>query len=75
MPILKFLQNNPQNNCLNFLTSKSIFITLQYSEDILGTFWKKTFGECSSNILETLQFVITGICQNINICYYQNIQF
>ena len=38
MPILKFSQNNPQNNFLNFLTSKNIFITLQYSGDILGMF-------------------------------------
>ena len=38
----------------NFLTSKNIFITLQYSGDILGIFLKQTFVECSSNILETL---------------------
>ena len=36
------------------MTSKNIFITLQYSEDILGIFLKQTFAECSSNILETL---------------------
>ena len=42
LPILKFSQNNPQNNFLNFLNSKNIFITLQYSGDI------------SSNILEIL---------------------
>ena len=54
LPILKFSQNNPQNNFLNFLTSKNIFITLQYSGDILGIFLKQTFVECSSNILETL---------------------
>ena len=54
LPILKFSQDNPQNNFLNFLTSKNIFITLQYSGDILGIFLKQTFVECSSNILETL---------------------
>ena len=54
LTILKFSQDNPQNNFLNFLTSKNIFITLQYSEDILGIFLKQTFAECSSNILETL---------------------
>ena len=54
LPILKFSQDNPQNNFLNFLTSKNIFITLQYSGDILGIFLKQTFMECPSNILETL---------------------
>ena len=54
LPTLKFPQNNPQNNFLNFLTSKNIFITLQYSGYILGIFLKQTFEECSSNILETL---------------------
>ena len=54
LPILKFSQDNLQNNFLNFLTSKNIFITLQYSGDILGIFLKQTFVECSSNILETL---------------------
>ena len=54
LPILKFSQDNPQNSFLNFLTSKRIFITLQYSGDILGIFLKQTFVECSSNILETL---------------------
>ena len=54
LPILKFLQDNSQNNFLNFLTSKDIFITLHYSRDILGIFLKQTFVECSSKILETL---------------------
>ena len=54
LPILKFSQDNPQNNFLNFLTSKNIFITSQYSGDILRIFSKQTFVECSSNILETL---------------------
>ena len=35
-PILKFSQDNPQNNFLNFLTSKYLFITLKYSGDMLG---------------------------------------
>ena len=52
--ILKFSQYNPQNNFLNFLTSKNSFITLQYFGDILGIFLKQIFVECSSNILETL---------------------
>ena len=49
-----FCEDSPQNNFLNFLTSKNIFITLQYSGVILGIFLKQTFVECSSNILETL---------------------
>ena len=52
--MLKFSQDNLQNNFLNFLTSKNIFITLQYSRDIVGIFLKQTFVECSSNILEKL---------------------
>ena len=36
LPISKFSQNNPQNNFLNILASKNIFITLQYSGDIIG---------------------------------------
>ena len=54
LPILKFSQDNPQNNYLNFLASKNIFITLQYLQDILGIFLKETFAECSSNILKKL---------------------
>ena len=54
LPILKFSQDNPQNNFLNFLASKNIFITLQYSGDILEIFLEQTFVECSSNIMETL---------------------
>ena len=55
VPILKFSQDNPQKNFVNFLTFKNIFITYtQYSRDILGTFLKRTFVECSSNILEIL---------------------
>ena len=54
LPIVKFWQHNPQNNFLNFLTPKNIFITLQYTRDIFGIFLKHTFVECSSNILETL---------------------
>ena len=51
LPILKFSQDNPQNNFLNFLTSKNIFMPLQYSENILEIFLKQTFVVCSSNIL------------------------
>ena len=54
LPILKFSQDNPQNNYLNFSASKNIFITLQYLQDILGIFLKETFAECSSNILKKL---------------------
>ena len=54
LPILKFSQDNPQYNFLNFLASKNIFITLQYSGDILEIFLEQTFVECSSNIMETL---------------------
>ena len=54
LPILKFSQDNPQNNYLNFSASKNIFITLQYLQDILGIFLKETFVECSSNILKKL---------------------
>ena len=42
------------NNFLNFLTPKNIFLTLQYSEDIVGIFLKQKFVERFSNILETL---------------------
>ena len=49
LPILKFSKENPQNNFLNFLTSKNIFITLQYSVDIIGIFLKQTFVESSDN--------------------------
>ena len=54
LPILKFSQDDPQINFLNFFTSKNIFITLQYSGDILRIFLKQTFVEYSSNILEAL---------------------
>ena len=57
LPILKFSQDNPQNIFLNFLTSKNIFITLQYSGDILGIFLKQKFGmflEYSGNITSWL---------------------
>ena len=54
LPILKFSQDNPQYNFLNFLASKNIFITLQYSGDILEIFLEQTFVECSLNIMETL---------------------
>ena len=54
LPTLKFSQENSQKKFLNFLTSNNIFITLQYSGDILGIFLKQAFLECSSNILETL---------------------
>ena len=56
LPISKFSQDNPQNNFLNFLTSRNIFIALQYSGALqyFRIFLKQTFMECSSNILETL---------------------
>ena len=54
LPILKFSQDNPQNNFLNLLTSKNILITWKYSGDILAIFLKYIFVECSSNILKTL---------------------
>ena len=72
--LLKFPQDNPQNNFLNFLTSKNIFITLQYSGDILGIFLKQTFMECFSNILETLFRDYWNLLK-IDICYYQIIHF
>ena len=52
--ILTFSQGNQLNNFLNFLTSKNVFINLQYPGGNLGIFLKQTFVECSSNILETL---------------------
>ena len=36
------------------MTSKNIFITLQYSGDILGIYLKQTLAQCSSNILQIL---------------------
>ena len=47
LQILKFSQYNAQNNILDFLTSKNFFVTLKYSEDILGIFLKQTLVECS----------------------------
>ena len=44
----------PTFKTFNFFTSKRIFITLQYSGDILGIIMKQTFVECSSNVLETI---------------------
>ena len=54
LPILTFSQYNPQKIFQNFLTSKNVFITLQYSGDILGIFLKQKFVQCWSNTLETL---------------------
>ena len=54
LPTLKISQDNPQYSFLNFLTSENVFITLQYSGNILGIFLKHTLVKCSSNILETL---------------------
>ena len=51
LPILNFSQDNPQNNFLKFVTSRNIFLTWQYSRDILGILLKLT---CFSNILEIL---------------------
>ena len=51
---IKFSQDNPQNIFLNFLTSKKIFIILQYSRDIFGICLKQTFVNCPLNILGTL---------------------
>ena len=57
-PIFKFSQDNPQNNYLNFLTHKNIFIILQY------------YVECSPNIVETL-FCDYWNLPGDHICYYQ----
>ena len=60
LPILKFWQDNPQNNFLNFFTSKNIFITLQIfwgypwnilEIDIHGMFLKYS-GNITSWLLE-----------------------
>ena len=59
---------------LNFLTSKKIFITLQYSEDILGIFWNRHSWNVR-RISWKNYFVITRISQKISICYYQIIHF
>ena len=67
LSILKFSQDNPQNNFLIFMTSKNIFITLEYSGNILGIFLKQTFVNVHQ-IFWKHYFVITGICQKINIC-------
>ena len=70
LPISKFLQDNQQNNFFNFLTSKNIFITLKNSRDALQRFlWNVPL------IFWQYYFVINGICQKINICYYQIIYF
>ena len=54
LPTLKFSQDNPRNNFLDFLNPKNVLITLQYSGDILGIFLKQAFVKCSLNTLETL---------------------
>ena len=52
---IKFFTGKPTKQVfLDFLTSKNIFITLQYSGDIPGIFLKQTFVECFSIIPETL---------------------
>ena len=50
LPILKISQDDQENNFLNFLTSKNIFINLQYSKDVLGIFLKQIFLVYSGNI-------------------------
>ena len=51
LPILKFSQDNPQNNFLNFLTSKNIsFIALIYHWNIFETDIPGMFLEYSENI-------------------------
>ena len=54
LPMSKISQDNLQNNFLNFLTSKSIFITLQCYGGILRIFLKQTLVKCFSNILEAI---------------------
>ena len=74
LPILKFSQDNPQNNFLNFLTSKNIFKLYNIPGISLKYFWNRH----SSNVPRIFwkhYFVITGICRKINICYYQIIHF
>ena len=74
LPILKLSQDNPQKSFLNFLTSRTILITLQYFGHILGIFLKWTFVDIA-RIFWKIYFSIIGICQKINICYYQIIHF
>ena len=74
LPILKFSQDKPQNIYLNFLASKNIFITLQYSGISLQYFWNRHSWNVP-RIFWKHYFVITGICQKINICYDQIIHF
>ena len=63
--MLKFSQDNPQNNFLNFLTIKNIFIPWYIFEiDIRGMFL-----EYSENITSRLLEL------KMNICYYQVIHF
>ena len=61
LPILKFSQDKPQNIYLNFLASKNIFITLQYSGISLQYFWNRHLWnvfEYSGNITSwLLEFV------------------
>ena len=66
LPRLTFSQDIPQNNFLKFLTSKNIFITLQYSGNILGTFILET--DIRPQVFGKYYFLITGICVKIDIC-------
>ena len=61
MPISKFSQYNPQNNFLNFLISKNIFITLEYSRISLEHFWRRHLLNVP-RIFWKHYFVITVIC-------------
>ena len=72
--ILKFSQDNPQKLFLNFLSSKNLFITLQYSGGFHGIILKWTFVECSSNIVETLLRNYWNLPKDQHF-YYQIIQF
>ena len=46
---IKISLDDQENNFLNFLTSKNIFINLQYSKDVLGIFLKQIFLVYSGN--------------------------
>ena len=74
--VLKFSQDNPQNNFLNFLTSKNIFITTSkhIPRIFLEYFWNRQFWNVC-RIFWKHYFLITGICLKINICYYQIMYF
>ena len=67
LSILKFSR-------VTFLTSKNIFMTYNIPGISLEHFWNKHLWNVP-RIFRKHYFVITGICREVSICYYQIIHF